>query len=161
MRPLDRDTLAALISELDLTDLLALEMAVKVAIRMQTQGALSSDRSGGRLDEDEGPALHDEARLLLENPAHELTLADQALLAALVLSDAYQQDSFSSRAVNDLIEESGRPRIAHITSAIAGLTGRSFLLANDKMLSLSKEGRAKARGLIGMLKRRASSAAAA
>ena len=86
---------------------------------------------------------------------HDLTLADQSLLAALVLRDAYQQDTFSSRAINDLIEECGRPRIAHITSAISGLISRSFLVADEKVLSLSREGRAKARGLIGMMKRRA------
>ncbi len=155
MRDLDRDALARLIPELDLNDLRALEMAVQVAIRMRTQGALSSDAVFGSA-EDEGPSLHDEAREILENSElHELTLADQALLAALILSDAYQQDSFSSRAVNDLVEECGRPRIAHITSAIGGLTSRSFLHAESKMLSLSKEGRARARGLIGMLKRRA------
>lgn len=161
MKPLDRDSIAALIPDLELHELFALELAVKVAIRMRTQGALSTDRSDGGAGEDEGPALHDEARFILEDPdRHELTLADQALLAALVLSEAYQQDSFSSRAVNDLIEECGRPRIAHVTSAIAGLTSRSYLLADGKMLSLSKEGRAKACGLIGMLKRRAAAAAA-
>ncbi len=153
---MDRDSLAALIPELELPDLLALEMAVKVAIRLRTQGALSTDRGGSVPRDDEGPALHDEARMILENPSiHELTLADQALLAALVLSDAYHQDTFSSRAINDIIEECGRPRVVHITSAIAGLTGRAYLLAEGKSLSLSREGRAKARGLIGMLKRRA------
>jgi len=154
MRSRTLDDFAALIPEMDLQDLMALELAVKVAIRMRTQGTLSSDRSGDASRDEEGPGLHDEARLILENPTYELTLADQALLAALFLSDAYQQDTFSSRAINDLIEECGRPRVAHITSAIAGLTGRNYLLAEEKSLSLSKEGRAKARGLIGMLKRR-------
>lgn len=148
------------IPELELQDLLALEMAVQVAIRMRTQETLSSDRPGFERLEEEGPALHDEARAILERgDLHELTLADQSLLAALFLSDAYHQDTFSSRAVNDLIEECGRPRIAHITSAISGLISRSYLNADEKELSLTKEGRAKARGLIGMLKRRAAEAA--
>jgi hypothetical protein len=86
---------------------------------------------------------------------YDLTLADQALLAALILSVGHQQDTFSSRDLNDIIEECGRPRVAHITSAIGGLTSRSYLTGSTKSLSLSKEGRTKARGLIGMLKRRA------
>ena len=156
MRSLDRDSLIALIPEMELHELRALEMAVKVAIRMRTQGELTSDGPELMTRDDEGPGLHDEARLLLEQvETHELTLADQALLAALVLSDAYHQDSFSSRAVNDLIEECGRPRIVHVTSAITGLLNRSYLSSEDKTLSLTREGRAKARGLIGMLKRRA------
>lgn len=156
MRTFHRDELVTLIPELELSDLLALEMAVKVAIRMRTQGTLSTDRSESAAHEEEGPGLHDEARALLERTdLPDLTLADQALLAALILADGYLQDTFSSRAVNDLIEECGRPRIVHITSAISGLVNRSFLLLEDKALSLTREGRVKARGLIGMLKRRA------
>jgi len=156
MRTLSRNDLISMIPEMELSDLLALEMAVQVAIRMRSQGSLSTDREEFSAREDEGPALYDEARTILERAdLYELTLADQSLLAALVLSDAYHQDTFSSRAINDLISECGRPRIAHITSAISGLTSRSFLVADEKSLSLSKEGRAKARGLIGMVKRRA------
>jgi len=87
--------------------------------------------------------------------AYDLSLADQALLGALILSEGYQQDVFSSRDINDIIEESGRPRIAHVTSAISGLTDRAYLTGTTKALSLSREGRAKARGLIGMVRRRA------
>lgn len=154
------DEIALAIPRLDLPQLKSLRMAVEVAIQFHTQGTLSSDRPDLSVSDDEGPALHDEARMILEQiDRHELTLADQALLAALFLSDAYQHDSFSSRAINDFIEECGRPRIANITSAITGLTSRSFLHADDKALSLSKEGRAKARSLIGMLKRRSAAAA--
>ncbi len=156
MRSLHRENLITLIPEMELHDLLALEMAVKVAIRMRTQGTLSTDGEEPSLREEEGPALHDEGRAILEDlVAYELTLADQALLAALILADAYQQDRFSSRAVNDVIAECGRPRVVHITSAIAGLKSRSYLHEDDKSLSLTKEGRMKARALIGMLKRRA------
>lgn len=156
MRSSTREDFAALIAEMDLHDLEALEMAVRVAIRMRTQSALSTDREEWPPRDDEGPALHDEARFILEDSAmHELTLADQALLASLILSDAYQQDTFSSRAINDVIAESGRPRVAHITSAIAGLKVRAYLREDEKSLSLTREGRAKARALIGMLKRRA------
>ena len=160
MRHPQREEWAALIPELELQDLLALEMAIKVAIRMRTQGTLSSDHPSFERTEEEGPALYDEARGILEaGDRHDLTLADQSLLAALYLSDAYHQDTFSSRAINDLIEECGRPRIAHITSAISGLISRAYLHADEKVLSLTKEGRAKARGLIGMLKRRTAEAA--
>jgi len=159
MRNIDLDTLVSLIPEMDLSELRALEMSVKVAIKMRTQGNLSTDAPMLVERDEEGPGLNDQAKMILEGvDDYELTLADQALLAALLLSDAYQQDSFSSRDLNDIIAECGRPRVAHITSAIAGLTSRSYLTGSTKALSLSKEGRAKARGLIGMIKRRASAA---
>ncbi len=156
MRSTLRDEIASLIAEMDLSDLEALEMAVKVAIRMRTQASLSTDQEELNFRGEEGPTLADEARHILEAlDSYDLTLADQALLASLILSDAYHQDQFSSRAVNDVIAESGRPRIAHITSAITALKGRSYLLEEGKFLTLTKEGRAKARALIGLLKRRA------
>jgi hypothetical protein len=144
---------------MDLADLEAVGMMVQLAIRLRRQSTLTSDRPEFTRGEEDGPALHDEAREILEQvTAHDLTLADQALLASLILHDAYQQDRFSSRAINDVIEECGRPRVAHITSAIAGLTTHSYLRAEEKFLSLTKEGRTKARNLIGMLKRQASAA---
>ena len=154
------DTIAALIPEMDLSELRTLEVTVRVAIQMRSQGNLSTDSSPTLVArDDEGPGLHDQATMILEAvDDYDLTLADQALLAALVLSVGHQQDSFSSRDLNDIIEECGRPRVAHITSAIGGLTSRSYLTGPTKALSLSKEGRTKARGLIGMLKRRASAA---
>ena len=159
MRNIDLDTLVSFIPEMDLSELRALEMSVKVAIKMRTQGNLSTDAPMLVERDEEGPGLNDQAKMILEGvDDYELTLADQALLAALLLSDAYQQDSFSSRDLNDVIAECGRPRVAHITSAIAGLTSRSYLTGSTKALSLSREGRAKARGLIGMIKRRASAA---
>jgi len=159
MRNIDLDTLVSLIPEMDLSELRALEMSVKVAIKMRTQGNLSTDAPMLVERDEEGPGLNDQAKMILEGvDDYELTLADQALLAALLLSDAYQQDSFSSRDLNDVIAECGRPRVAHITSAIAGLTSRSYLTGSSKAHSLSREGRAKARGLIGMIKRRASAA---
>ncbi len=154
------DTIAGLIPEMDLSDLRALEVTVRVAIQMRSQGDLSTDSPSSPFSRDEeGPGLHDQAAFILESvDDYDLTLADQALLAAVILSVGHQQDSFSSRDLNDIIEECGRPRVAHITSAIAGLTSRSYLTGSTKALSLSKEGRTKARGLIGMLRRRASAA---
>ncbi len=159
MRLQDRNDLLALISNMELSELYSLEMALQVAIRLRRQATLSTDHSEESPHEGEGPALHDEARTILENHSvHDLTLADQALLAALILHDAYQQDTFSSRAINDVIVECGRPRVAHITSAIAGLTGRAYIKAEEKSLSLTNQGRTKARSLIGMLKRQTSAA---
>lgn len=152
----DLKNLVSLIPELELNELRALEMSVKVAIEIRTQGQLSTEISMSPRTVDEGPGLNDQAIAILEDvDAFDLSLADQALLGALILSEGYHQDIFSSRDVNDIIEESGRPRIAHITSAISGLTDRAYLTGSTKALSLSKEGRSKARGLIGMIRRKA------
>ncbi len=148
--------LVSLIPDLELSELRALEMSVKVAIDIRTQGQLSTESTLAPQAFEEGPGLNDQALAILEGvDTYELSLADQALLGALVLSEGYHQDVFSSRDVNDIIEESGRPRIAHITSAISGLTDRAYLTGTTKALSLSREGRAKARGLIGMVRRKA------
>lgn len=156
MSKLSLTEVAKLIPELDLSDLRALEMSIQVAIQMRTQGNLTIDSPGHQVSDEEGPGLSDQAEALLTNHAEiELTLADQALLAALLLNDKYHQDVFSSRDINDIIAECGRPKVANITSALSGLTGRSYLIGPDnKELSLSREGRAKARGLIGMVKRK-------
>ena len=146
----------SLIPSLELSELKALEMSIKVAIEIRTQGQLSNEEPNPAFGDQEGPSLKDIGLSILEDEAtYTLSLADQALLAALALSDGYQQDVFSSRDINDIIVESGRPRVAHITSAIGGLTDRGYLTGTTKSLSLSKEGRAKARGLIGMLRRKA------
>jgi hypothetical protein len=157
MSRLGLESLVAAIPELDLHELRTLEMAVGVAIRIRSQGELSTETARPRLSAtDEGPGLDEQALVLLEGvDTYDLSLADQALLAATVLSEGYRQESFSSRDVNDVIDESGRPRIAHITSAITALLEKSYLEGSTKALSLTREGKAKARGLIGMLRRRA------
>jgi len=156
MRNIDLEDFVRVIPELSLQDLRALEMTVQVAIRMRSQGELSTDTLEAQRLEEEGPGLHDHAAAILQNASgDDLTLADQALLAALILSESYHQETFSSRELNDIIEESGRPRVAHITSAIAGLISHSYLTGHTKALSLSKEGKAKVRGLIGMIQRQA------
>ncbi|MDF1825471.1 MAG: hypothetical protein P1U68_12565 [Verrucomicrobiales bacterium] len=156
MSKIELKDLVSLIPGLELNELRALEMSVKVAIDIRTQGQLSTETSLPPRAADEGPGLNDQALAILEGvDTFELSLADQALLGALVLSEGYHQDVFSSRDVNDIIEECGRPRIAHITSAISGLTDRAYLTGSTKALSMSKEGRAKARGLIGMVRRKA------
>lgn len=146
------------LSEMDYRELELVEELAKTFMRKKRSEQLSTDEE---LEEQlsvrasEGPGLSDRAKAVLEDSEHhDITLADQALLASVILSDCYQQDVFSSRDINDVIEECGRPRVAHITSAISGLTGRSFLTGSTKQLSLSREGRTKARGLLGMLSRR-------
>lgn len=154
---MELDEIKAAIPEFNLSELKSLEMMVQVAINIRSENELSSDRPSRQAPRDEeGPGLNDQALAILEDyETFDLSLADQALLAALVLGEGYQQAVFSSRDINDIIVESGRPRVAHITSAISGLTDRSYLTGSTKTLSLSKEGKAKARGLIAMLRRKA------
>ncbi|MEM9281211.1 MAG: hypothetical protein AAGA96_05245 [Verrucomicrobiota bacterium] len=155
MRKPDLNDLVSVIPDLSLTDLRALEMSIQVAIRMRTQNELSTDSPESRQRDDEGPGLSDHATAILQRLELDLTLADQALLAALVLSESYHQATFSSRDLNDFIEEAGRPRIVHVTSAISGLMSRGFFTGDTKALSLSSEGKTKARALIGMIQRQA------
>lgn len=151
------DSIISAIADMDLSELRAIEASVKTALKIRGHNNLSSDSPfTANLDTaGEGPSLNDWAQDILENEAeYSLTLADQAFLAALVLSDVYQQDTFSSRDINNVIKESGRPAVANITTALTGLKDRSFLVGSDnKALSLSTEGRKKARALIGMLRR--------
>lgn len=154
----DLDRLVAQVPSLELSELRTLLMTVQVAIDIRTQGELSSDSPSLSAPDDEGPDLNDQALAILEDPdTFELSLADQALLAALVLSESYHQDAFSSRDINNIIAESGRPRVTHITSVVNGLLDRAYLTGSTKSLSLSKDGLGKARGLIGMVRRRAAS----
>ncbi len=159
MDRIDLNSVIELIPELNLSELRALEASVKVAIQIRSQSNLSTDSPFKSSSENdgggEGPSLNDWAEeILREQDVYSLTLADQGLLAALILSDLYHQETFSSRDINNVIKESGRPAVANITSAIAGLRERSFLTgADNKQLSLSNEGRRKARTFIGVIRR--------
>ncbi len=147
------------IPALNLSDLRVIEASVRTALLIRQHEGLSSDSPYGPTEQQdsagEGPSLNDWAQEILEKVEEfDLTLADQSLLASLILSDVYHQDTFSSRDINNVIEECGRPRVANITSALSGLKDRSFLVGRDnKELSLSTEGRKKARALIGMVRR--------
>jgi len=153
---MELDDIISAIPELDLRELKTLEMTIQVAIKIRSEGELSIDRPARAPRDEEGPGLNDQALAILEDlNTFELSLADQALLGSLVLGEGYHQAVFSSRDINDIIVESGRPRVAHITSAISGLIDRSYLTGSTKSLSLSKDGKAKARGLIAMLRRKA------
>ena len=152
--------LISVVPDLNLSELRALEASVQTAIRIRSQSNLSTDSSFGadtssEVTPDEGPSLNDWAQVILEEmDTYELSLADQGLLASLILSDVYQQETFSSRDIHNVIKECGRPQIANITSALSGIKDRAFLVENsDKELSLSPEGRKKARALIGQARR--------
>lgn len=145
--------------EFEVHELSLLASALKAVRRTKESTRLSSDSLSEDESEAEEMTLNDWAQKILEDEtAYELTLADQALLASLILNEVYQQEQFSSREINNVIAEFGRPRVAHITSAISGLTSRNFLSGETKQMSLSPEGRAKARSLIGMLRRRRNAA---
>jgi hypothetical protein len=150
------DDIVAAIPNLDMDELRALEMSLQVAIRIRGQDKVGDEYPDSPRRDEDGPDLNDQALAVLEDSeTFDLSLAEQALLASLVLSEGYQQDAFSSRDINDIVAESGRGRISHITSAVTGLLERAYLSGSTKSLSLSREGRAKARGLIGMLRRKA------
>lgn len=144
------DKLVIKFASLDTSVLRELRRNLDLAIMIRRQNGLSIDEDDEPAVEEVRPTLVSRARLLLEEVDldYDLTLADQALLASLILTDELSQGQFSSRDVNSMIEECGRPRIAHITSAVGALTGREYLLQSHKSLSLSEEGRSKARSLI-------------
>ena len=146
------DNLISLIPELGLSELRTLQASIQVAIDIRNQVEVTDPNPPS----DEGPGLSDQALAILEDPdTFALSLADQALLAALVLSDSYQQDIFSSRDINDIVEECGRSRFTHVTSVVTSLLDKSYLTGTTKTSSLSREGKMKARALIGMLRRKA------
>ncbi len=131
---------------------------VDLALRLQKENRLSTDAPGAAETDREGDGLAGDARRLLRDTGLELTQADMALLCAVVLSENYRQGGFSSRHINDVIEESERPRVINITSPVSSLIGHGYLRGSTKHLSLSPEGRSKARDLIEMLLRRRSAA---
>ncbi len=139
---------------MELGDLRSLQSHLDLVVRIRSEGEVSTDLAGG-VSRDEESGLAEAARELLTAGVEEgkWTLADRALLAAVILSDSYHQEKFSSRDLNDVIEECGQPRVVHITSALTRLLDRGYLEGTSKELSLPAEGRSKARGLLAMLSR--------
>ena len=142
------------IPKYSLDELEAILSHVDLALRLQKENRLSTDAPGAVETDREGEGLAGDARRLLRDGDLELTQADMALLCAVILSESYRQGGFSSRHINDVIEESDRPRVINITSPVSGLIGHGYLRGSTKHLSLSPEGRAKARDLAEMLLRR-------
>ncbi len=156
----DIKTIISALPELNLSDLESLDTCLQLTLRIRRQSEVSADLpSVAERPPKKERGLDDAAREILRAAESvDLSLADQALLAAVILSETYHQADFTSRDINDVIEETGRPRVAHITSALSGLLDRCYLTGSTKQLTLSPEGRAKARSLIG-LKRRSLEAA--
>lgn len=127
---------------------------VDLALRLQKENCLSTDAPGGLEANREGEGLAGDAGRLLRDGDLDLTQADMALLCSVILSESYRQGGFSSRHINDVIEESDRPRVINITSPVSSLIGHGYLRGSTKHLSLSSEGRAKGRDLIEMLLRK-------
>ena len=144
---------------LGLNELRGLKSHVDLVVTIRSENEVSTDIDTPARRSEEGGMAHT-AENLLRNGAegHRWTLADQALLASVILKDTYHQAEFSSRDINDIIEECGQPRIAHITSALSKLLERGYLVGDTKSLTLTSEGKAKARGLISMLTRQSNAA---
>jgi len=144
------------LTEMDLSDLRSLKSHVDLVVKIRSQSEISTDLETPSMRSEES-GLAESARRLLQQGIEDQrwTLADQALLASVILSDSYQQSEFSSRDINDVIEECGRPRVVHITSALSKLLERGYLEGTTKAMHLPPEGRSKARGLVVMLTREA------
>ncbi|MCB1235528.1 MAG: hypothetical protein KDM91_10690 [Verrucomicrobiae bacterium] len=95
---------------------------------------------------DDGAA--EDCQKMLMDLETDMSLSEQALLAGVVLADLYQSKVFSSRRVNDVIEECGRPKIAHITSAINSLLEKNYLSGGTKELRLTTGGRVRVDALL-------------
>jgi hypothetical protein len=159
MSTIEFSDIVSTVPHLNLQQLEVLEASVQVAKQIRTEGDLTGDSHFSE-NSDEGPSLNEQGQAILEDQEnYQLSLGDQALLSALILGEGYQQDVFSSRDVNDIVVESGRSRITHVTSVVNGLLDKGLLSGSTKSLSLTKEGRAKARTQIGKLRRRAAAVA--
>ena len=86
---------------------------------------------------------------------YDVTLADQCLLAAIILDESYGQTQFSNRSLHDEVKLNGRPPIAHITSATGALLDKNYLSGSTKEAAITPEGKSKARSLIRMFLNRA------
>ena len=142
--------------EFSLSELEQLDSHLQLALRFRRQSELSVDLPSTKVAEPPRSYLADAAREVLQGiDTYELTLADQCLLAAVILDESYGQDKFTSRSLHDEVKLNGRPPIAHITSATSGLLDKSYLIGSTKEAYLSQEGKEKARSLVRMFLGRA------
>ena len=144
---------------LELPELETLETTVQAFRKLLSSNTLMTDSPLGEDTEEDGLGLDAQAeKILKDKSTYDLTLAEQALLAALSLSEVYQLDSFTNRDINKFIKDSGRAQVINITTATAGLISRNYLVKEDKEMSLTAKGRSKARMLMGSLRRKAKEA---
>jgi len=142
--------------EFSLHELEQLNSYLQLALRIRRQSELSVDLPFAAVNHQRASQLADDARRILQGiDDYELTLADQCLLAAVIIDESYGQTTFTSRALHDEVKLNGRPPIAHITSATSGLLEKSYLIGSTKEASLSAEGKSKARSLVRMFLGRA------
>lgn len=150
------ETIVEQLSEFSLSELEQLNSYLQLALKIRRQSELSVDLPATAGNSQRVSALADDARRILQGlDEYELTLADQCLLAAVILNESYGHESFTSRSLHDEVKLNGRPPIAHITSATVGLLEKSYLIGSTKEASLSAEGKAKARSLVRMFLGRA------
>ena len=138
-------------TEFSLSELEELKSFLEFALKIRRQSEVTVDLPSSMRQPGENSNLADQARRVLQGiDEFELTLADQCLLAAVILDESYGQDLFSSRSLHEEVKLNGRPPIAHITSATGGLFDKSYLVGSSKEAHLSPEGKAKAQTLIRM-----------
>lgn len=140
------------LAEFGLSELEELNSYLQLALKIRRQSELSVDLPSSTFDQrSQETQLADQARMILQGiDTYDITLADQCLLAAVILDESYGQQNFTSRSLHDEVKLNGRPPIAHITSATSGLLEKSYLIGSTKEAHLSPEGKAKARSLIRM-----------
>ncbi|NNE94307.1 MAG: hypothetical protein HKN23_21880 [Verrucomicrobiales bacterium] len=136
------------IPKLSLSELRGYRDMFDVAIGFHEQSEVSIDLNSGELSVVKEPTTAELARETLCDVGgnYDFTLADLALLASVVL--AAEREVFNSRDINDVIEECGRPRVVHITSALTGLLTKNYLTGSTKEMRLPPEGLTKAKRLI-------------
>ncbi|MDF1814051.1 MAG: hypothetical protein P1V20_17740 [Verrucomicrobiales bacterium] len=145
------ETIVEQLAEFSLSELEQLNSYLQLALKIRRQSELSVDLPTTLSSVRRESGLAEEARRVLQGiDEYELTLADQCLLAAVILDESYGQEKFTSRSLHDEVKMNGRPPIAHITSATSGLLEKSYLIGSTKEAHLSMEGKAKARSLVRM-----------
>lgn len=141
--------------EFTLDELERLNSHLQLALRFRQQTELSVDLPGATVQETFS-SLAELAREVLQGiEEYDVTLADQCLLAAVILDESYGQDHFTNRSLHDEVKLNGRPPIAHITSATSALLDKNYLEGSTKDATITPEGKAKARSLIRMFINRA------
>ncbi len=137
--------------DMSLSDLEFLDSHLQLALRFRRQTEVSVDLAAPTETSNTQSYLAEAARQILQGvDEYEITLADQCLLAAVILDEAYGQQTFSNRSLHEEVKLNGRPPIAHITTATAGLYDRAYLIGSSKEAQITTEGKEKARGLVRM-----------
>lgn len=143
---------------LSLKELETLDSHLQLALKFRRQSEISVDLETADGERETHSYLVEASRQVLQEIDRfgDLTLADQCLLAAVILDEAYDQSSFSNRELHNEVKLNGRPPIAHITTATSGLFEKSYLTGTSNSAQLSAIGKEKATSLIRMFLNRLS-----